>query len=943
MKKHFLLLALFAHAGLLHSVTTGNWIDPTTPGNWSSGTNWSGGVPSVSGDIAILANGGSMPNLAKVVAVDTAIIIGTLNIDNGFSYTVNVTTGSLTFTDPSGATSINVSSSNGAASHTINDSFTITNPLTVIQISTSPFTIAANILGVGATLSLSLNGTGTLALTGANTYGGGTIISGATLQVTNDGNLGAAATTVTIGAGILQFSPGFSTNRPFSLTGSAGIDVVSGTATLTGVVSNGGSLTLTNTGTLVLGNASNSYQGGTTVAGGTLSISSDGNLGNVAGPLTLGATSTLLTTAGITSARTVTLTGAATIDTSSFTDSFTGPISGAGALTISGGGIVILTGANDYAGPTTITAASTLRGDTNGLQGAITANGGTFLDFNQSFNGTYSGVITGGGSLRINNVGGTGTVTFSGNSSPTFTGTTVVHNGGLLINGSIASSSSVTVNSGAFVGGTGTLGPTTVASGASINPGNGSTTGTLSINGAMTLAGGSTAIIGITPTTADALAVSGTATLTGANLTVEPEPGFYALNACYPILTSGLRVGTFNSPTSTSPNFVPTVTYSGNNATLCVQVLNPFFEFPFSNRNTRSVGNNISALNAAGELPPGLASILSSFIGQSNFLINEALDQMHPAPYSAFTELQEELGAKIISLFHRKPYLPYVYLDSTRIWVTPFGASLTEKNHGEEFGFTANTGGLAIGFDGDVVPDWVVGFGAGWSNSHLEWKDHHGHGTVNGIFASLYTDYQIWNFYFGGAIYAGMDLYDTSRHLQFFTTNEHANADFTGFEVVAQFCAAYYFGSPYAFLYPYANFDILYCHLPGFREKGAGSLDLNVESHNASTFRTEMGLAFQVIDRNFDDTMGLSPSVSLGWVNMCPLDRPHFQSNFIGAPIPFNTFGWNQTWNLFSLDFGLGYYYKSFSIDLDYNVEMSCDKETLLFNQYGNICFEWEW
>ena len=60
--------------------------------------------------------------------------------------------------------------------------------------------------------------------------------------------------------------------------------------------------------------AANTYTGGTTLSGGTLSIASDANLGAAAGGLTLNG-GTLLTTADLTSARAVTL-GAAggTID-----------------------------------------------------------------------------------------------------------------------------------------------------------------------------------------------------------------------------------------------------------------------------------------------------------------------------------------------------------------------------------------------------------------------------------------------------------------------------------------------------------------------------------------------------------------------------------------------------------------------------------------------------
>src|SRR5262249_31196762 len=121
------------------------------------------------------------------------------------------------------------------------------------------------------------------------------------------------------------------------------------TATIDAVIQGSGGIEKEDLGTLVLG-AANTYTGGTTVSGGTLSISSDANLGNAAGVLTLNG-GTLLTTTGVTSARNVTL-GAAggTVNSGANADTFSGVVSGPGALTLTGGGTVTLSGANTYGG-----------------------------------------------------------------------------------------------------------------------------------------------------------------------------------------------------------------------------------------------------------------------------------------------------------------------------------------------------------------------------------------------------------------------------------------------------------------------------------------------------------------------------------------------------------------------------------------------------------------
>ena len=54
------------------------------------------------------------------------------------------------------------------------------------------------------------------------------------------------------------------------------------------MISGTGSVTVLNSGTVTLSNASNSYQGGTFLNGGTLSVAADADLGNTSGGVTFG-------------------------------------------------------------------------------------------------------------------------------------------------------------------------------------------------------------------------------------------------------------------------------------------------------------------------------------------------------------------------------------------------------------------------------------------------------------------------------------------------------------------------------------------------------------------------------------------------------------------------------------------------------------------------------
>ena len=107
----------------------------------------------------------------------------------------------------------------------------------------------------------------------------------------------------------------------------------------------------------VAGFHTNSYTGNTTIDAGTLSISADNNFGattGTVGSLTL-AGGTLETTATLTSARTVYVNAANTVQVDTGTTTLSGKISGDGSdvLTKTGTGTLVLSyGGNDFGGTT---------------------------------------------------------------------------------------------------------------------------------------------------------------------------------------------------------------------------------------------------------------------------------------------------------------------------------------------------------------------------------------------------------------------------------------------------------------------------------------------------------------------------------------------------------------------------------------------------------------
>ena len=201
-------------------------------------------------------------------------------------------------------------------------------------------------------------GSGTLILTGANSYSGGTTIAAGTLQIGNGGSVGGITGNVTDN-GALVF------DRSDAVTFGGAI---SGTGTVAQIA--GGSLTLTGT---------NTYSGGTLISAGTLTGSAS-SFGSGA-----------------------ILDNAALVINQPADAAFANAINGSGSFTKLGAGRLNVTGTGSLSGATTA-AAGTLAVNGSLANSAITVQNGASLGGNGTVGAT---IIQSGGSIAPGNSIGT--------------------------------------------------------------------------------------------------------------------------------------------------------------------------------------------------------------------------------------------------------------------------------------------------------------------------------------------------------------------------------------------------------------------------------------------------------------------------------------------------------------------------------------------------------
>ncbi len=387
---------------------------------------------------------------------------------------------------------------------------------------TDSYSIANNIAGSS---SITKSQSGTLTLTGSNSYAGNTTISAGVLQLGNGGTTGSIVGTGTItgsAGGFLAINRSDTVTLTNSFTGGVGlIQSGAGTTTISGSVMTSNGAIFINSGTLRLTSSWNGAAAITNNASfvvdkaGTLLDNTIGGSGNL---IKEGAGLLILRGANFYTGKTIINSGTLQVGAGTFgqlggtdevinnaalvfnrSDAMTvnNAISGGGSVTKIGSGTTSLTAENTYTGTTTISAGtlalsgSAAIADTGavilanasgailllessetigslaggGASGGNVVLGANTLTFGNASNTTFAGAISGVGGSLVKQ--GAGTVTLTGSNS--YTGSTTISEGALIFNGSTPGN--LEVAAGATLQGSGSFTGNTSISG-SHKPGN---------------------------------------------------------------------------------------------------------------------------------------------------------------------------------------------------------------------------------------------------------------------------------------------------------------------------------------------------------------------------------------------------------------------------------------------------------------------------------------
>jgi fibronectin-binding autotransporter adhesin len=340
------------------TVAASLWSNTSGNSAWATNTNWNPTVVPTSGSDILFDN--TYVNTAQTVDTGANRSVRSVSFDAPLNYTVNNNTLTFDSSGVAGFSGIAVTQTHGTGIDTINSNLALNNAINIRNNATGTLSVTGNIAAGANTITLDGTGTstnlsgiisgsgnvttgvivkndsGTVTLSGSNTYTGNTTINNGTLNANSATAFGTSKLILT--GGTLGSTNNSTITNTIALTGNATLSgltssgtltetganlnltlvnatqsgavnlsdsttahtltaqVDSGTSTIGGVIANGGGstgggLTKTGAGTLIL-SGNNTYTGTTTISNGTIQLGASDRLAD-ASQLNIGASGTL--------------------------------------------------------------------------------------------------------------------------------------------------------------------------------------------------------------------------------------------------------------------------------------------------------------------------------------------------------------------------------------------------------------------------------------------------------------------------------------------------------------------------------------------------------------------------------------------------------------------------------------------------------------------------
>jgi uncharacterized protein with beta-barrel porin domain len=366
---------------------------------------------------------------------------------------------------------------------------------------------------------------------------------------------------------------------------------------------------------------------------------------------------------------------------------------------------------------------------------------------------------------------------------------------------------------------------------------------TLSMTGALTTSfGGTIATTFASNTNFGNIVVTGASNINAAGLTVVPTvTGALTNGTTYRILSAGS--GTDNA-TILVINNNPRYTFSGlptslGNIDIILTAITPLSTLVISpeaivvapildvnapvNTDLRVVQDAIATLPTAGainnaltQLAPANTNLAAPWVAvQATQLITDTwmarLDEIRNMCCDTACDTSNKQSSSIQKNECKSPE------KHSNWWIKGVGKVGSQDDASNLNGYQTKAVGVMLGYDVAVSENTRVGLGGGYVNSHIDGNHSDNKTKVDSYHLTTYFKFAPEAFFIQGAVTAGVDQYNGSRHIEFTGVNRLARSDVNGQQYTASISAGKHFGFNETSITPLLGLQASYLHVASYK------------------------------------------------------------------------------------------------------------------------------
>ncbi|VHO02616.1 autotransporter outer membrane beta-barrel domain-containing protein [Candidatus Rhabdochlamydia sp. T3358] len=375
----------------------------------------------------------------------------------------------------------------------------------------------------------------------------------------------------------------------------------------------------------------------------------------------------------------------------------------------------------------------------------------------------------------------------------------------------------------------------------------------------------------------DVVKVGDKASLAG-RLRILPEPGIYQKGTEYTILEAKKVEGTFDNVENTALDIVLfDVGYKPDEVVICVT--KTMYQLPMDD-NMSDLSRSLTNLMQQAQFKEGTDAfkvIKNIFSIDNSKDLEKVYSQMTPVQLGGMTYESYINASNVANSFTNALRRNDRCVDSiSTIWVEPIGHYAHQKHGCGLENYKSYMGGVVLGGNHFANENIVIGAGIGYTDSLLKWGKNTASSHIASFYAGLNGGWVGDCFYANASLIASTNTFRNKRHLKFAKVDHVIKSKHHGVGLTSRVEAGYNLAvTQNIYLRPFVDLDIYHVFERPVNEKRSAPIHFHRAALTSHELRGK--IAMEATGNFTCNSLCFSPGVLLGWIAQTPIGKADYK------------------------------------------------------------------